>query len=238
MNKYQRLVVATALMNMLAMVLFPPFASQPLAKGSLPSFEGFYPLVTQLGSKPLYKELLTLELMFVIINTLTAWLILQKKKHPTNIPDFAFGHAIGWFAAINLAIIFTFPPFEPYPSLLRTETGEFDSFYFILGHRSQRAIFWPLLYLECMLVIINALGHLLLFSAIKRGDDKTRRKLMQLTGDLPDEAIQEIAENSRHMIEAKHSHNSSTLGRGPDRRRAKNVRIKEERRSGTDRRNP
>ncbi|MFZ4537810.1 hypothetical protein, partial [Propionivibrio sp.] len=52
MNKYQRLVMVAALMNALVMVLFPPFTSQPLARGMLPGFEGFYPLITQLGNKP------------------------------------------------------------------------------------------------------------------------------------------------------------------------------------------
>ena len=39
MNKYQRLVVVTALINALVMVLFPPFTSQPLVKGVLPGFD-------------------------------------------------------------------------------------------------------------------------------------------------------------------------------------------------------
>ena len=41
MNKYQRLVIAAAVINMLVMLLFPPFLSQPLAKGTLPGFDGF-----------------------------------------------------------------------------------------------------------------------------------------------------------------------------------------------------
>lgn len=81
MNKYQRLVVV-AVMNALLFVLFPPFTSQPLARGALPGFDGFYPLFTQLGRKPVFTTLLSLQLMFVGINTLAGWLVLQNRQAP------------------------------------------------------------------------------------------------------------------------------------------------------------
>ncbi|MGE4449291.1 MAG: hypothetical protein AB7E15_13440, partial [Azospira sp.] len=68
MNKYQRLVCIVALLDLLLMVLFPPFNNTPLARGALNSFDGFYPLLTQLGHKPIHQELLTLQLMFVAAN--------------------------------------------------------------------------------------------------------------------------------------------------------------------------
>ncbi len=239
MNKYQRLVIVVALMNGLIMLLFPPFTSQPLAKGMLPSFDGFYPIFTQIGSKPMFKELLSMELMLLGINTMIGWLALQSKKHHGDIPDFSFMQAIGWFTLVNLAIIFAFPPFEPYQSLLRSDAGGFDSFYFILGSRSQRAIFWPLLYLECMFIIINALGLILLFGAIKRSDDETRRRLIQLTDDLPDDDIARITKEIQLKIKAQASNVSAPLGRGTDRRRTpRTARTTDssERRTGDDRR--
>ena len=72
MNKYQRLIIIVAAMNVLLMLLFPPFANQPLAKGMIPGLQGFYPVFMQFGKQPVFSELLTLELMFVAINTLTA----------------------------------------------------------------------------------------------------------------------------------------------------------------------
>ncbi|MGP1609484.1 MAG: hypothetical protein ACTS5G_02170, partial [Burkholderiales bacterium] len=202
MNKYQRLVITVAAINALVMILFPPFNSQPLARGMLPSFDGFYPLTSQLGSKPLYTELLTLQLLFVAVNTLSAWLVLQSKRHHDDIPEFAFIQGIGGFLAINLAVICLFPPFEPYQSLIRSTGSTFDSFYFIFGDRSQRPIYVPLLYLECMVVVINALSFLLLFNAIKRGDEATRRKIIRLTEDLPDQTLLEIRAAIEHQIEA------------------------------------
>lgn len=221
MNKYQRLVITVAAINALVMILFPPFNNLPLAKGMLPSFDGFYPLFANIGSKQLYKELLTLQLMFVGANTLTAWLVLQNKKHHDDIPEFAFVQGIVCFLAVNLTIICLFPPFEPYQSLVRSTGSTFDSFYFIFGDRSQRPIYAPLLYLECVFIVINALAFLLLFNAVKRGDEATRRRIMRLTEDLPDETLLEIREAIEHKIEEHHAHDNpahSPLGRTTDRR--------------------
>lgn len=221
MNKYQRLVITVAAINALVMILFPPFNNLPLAKGMLPSFDGFYPLFANIGSKQLYRELLTLQLMFVGANTLTAWLVLQNKKHHDDIPEFAFAQGIVGFLAVNLTIIFLFPPFEPYQSLVRSTGSTFDSFYFIFGDRSQRPIYASLLYIECVFIVINALAFLLLFNAVKRGDEATRRRIMRLTEDLPDETLLEIREAIEHKIEEHHAHDNpahSSLGRTTDRR--------------------
>lgn len=222
MNKYQRLVITVAAINALVMILFPPFNSQPLAKGMLPSFDGFYPLLANLGNKQLYRELLTLQLMFVGANTLTAWLVLQNKKHHDDIPEFAFMQGIGCFLAVNLTVIFLFPPFEPYQSLVRSTGSTFDSFYFIFGDRSQRPIYAPLLYLETVFIVINTLTFMLLFNAVKRGDEATRRKIIRLAEDLPDETLLEIREAIEHKIESHHAQSHSlppALGRAADRRR-------------------
>ena len=240
MNKYQRLVIIIAMIDALMMVLFPPFNSQPLAKGMLPSFDGFYPLLTTLGGKLLYKELLTLQLMFVGANTLTAWLVLQNKKYHDDIPEFAFMQGIACFVAVNLALIFAFPPFEPYQSLIRSTGSTFDSFYFIFGDRSQRPIYAPLLYLECVFIVINALTLMLLFNAVKRGDEATRRKIMRLTNDLPDETLLEIREAIEHKIEEHHAHDKQaqqSLGRSTDRRHHNDPNYRgPERRKGNNRR--
>jgi hypothetical protein len=240
MNKYQRLVIVIAMVDVVVMVLFPPFNSQPLAKGMLPSFDGFYPLITNLGHKQLYTELLTLQLMFVGANTLTAWLVLQSKKHHDDIPEFAFMLGIACFLAVNLAVIFTFPPFEPYQSLVRSTGSTFDSFYFIFGARSKRPIYEPLLYLECVFIIINALTFMLLFNAVKRGDEATRRRIMRLTEDLPDETLLEIREAIEHKIEEHHVHDKPgqhPLGRTSDRRHHDDPNYRgPERRKGNNRR--
>lgn len=44
MNKYQRLAINIAAIDTLLMLLFPPFSSQPLARGMQPGFDGYYPV--------------------------------------------------------------------------------------------------------------------------------------------------------------------------------------------------
>lgn len=86
MNKYQRLAINIAAIDTLLMLLFPPFSSQPLARGMQPGFDGYYPVFSQLGTAAIHSELLVLQLIFVAINALSAWLVLQTKIHH-DIPD-------------------------------------------------------------------------------------------------------------------------------------------------------
>ena len=214
MNKYQRLVLIVALLDALVMVLFPPFNNVPLTRGALPSFDGFYPLLTHLGKKPIHQVLLALQLMFVAANGLVAWLLLRQEQ-PQDIPTFRYHRAIGLFAAVNLAIVFLFPPFEPYPSLLRQAASSgFESFYFVFGDRSQRPVFVPLLYLESVFVAVNALACWLLFNAVRRSEDAARRK------------VDEVA--ARHV--------DAQLGRGEDRRQQADPDYHEEERRHGERR--
>ena len=213
MNKYQRLVIAAAVINTLVMLLFPPFLSQPLARGIMPGFDGFYPLTALIGGKPLFKELLTLQLMFIGINVLSAWLALSGKTQQGHTPNFSCVHGIGWFSLINLLLIFAFPPFESHRTLLYGSTGGFDGFYFIFENNFRRSIFWPLLYIECTFIVINALGLFLLFNVIKNSSDKERS----------------ISEEENRL-------KAAPLGREADRRRNKKPHVGVERRSATDRR--
>jgi hypothetical protein len=169
MNKYQRLVMIVALIDALVMILFPPFNSRPLARFMPDSFDGYYPLLNALSDKPIHTTLLTLQLMFVGANALAGWLVLQTKKHHEDIPTFRYAEGIAWFIAVNLTLIFLFPPFEPYQSLQKNAGSTFDSFYFVFGDRSKRPFYLPLLQLEVMWVFINALVFWLLFNTVKRG---------------------------------------------------------------------
>lgn len=219
MNKYQRLIVAVALVNVLVMLLFPPFNDVPLSRLVQPSFDGYFPLLGNLGRRSVNANLLTLQLLFVAVNALAAWLVLQNaevierdESSPTRIL-----RGIGIFAAVNLTVILLFPPFEPYAALTRAVGSTFDSFYFVFGSRVARPIFGPLLYLECVFVAVNALALWLLFNAVRRREERRRSMAASATdgpfGDAAD------------------------FGRGPERRHQASPRYRgPERRSGTDRR--
>jgi hypothetical protein len=240
MNKYQRLVVIVALINALIMILFPPFNSLPLARGMPGGFDGYHPILAALDGKPLNTALLSIQLMLVGANALAAWLVLQTKVHH-DIPSFRYAEGIGIFIAMNLAVIFLFPPFEPYQSLQKAAGSSFDSFYFIFGDRSRRPIFIPMLQLEVIWVAINALALWLLFNAVRRNDDVAREKILALARDLPDEQLEKITAEIQHRIEEHHAHElphaAPAMGRGPDRRHAEAGDFPgQERRTGHDRR--
>lgn len=241
MNKYQRLVVIVAVIDVLVMLLFPPFNDRSLARGMPESFDGFYPVMSALGERPVNSALLSLQLFFVTINGLAAWLVLQTKKHHEDLPVFAYAQGIAWFITVNLAIVFLFPPFEPYQSLQRNAGPTFDSFYFVFGDRSKRPIYEPLLHLEVIFIVVNAMALWLLFNAVKRNDDAAREKILHLAEALPDEQLQKLTAEIQHRIEEhQQSHNadpSPGLGRGTDRRHHTDPAYRgPERRSGVDRR--
>lgn len=170
MNRYQRILLAVALANGLLVLFFPPFNNTPLAKGALATFDGFLPFFA--GQGPVNRELLSLELMFLGANTLTAWLLLQAAG--IRPPKYVLGIAV--LTISNLMVILLFPPFEPYSSISKTIPGTFDSFYFIMGSRSQRAIFFPMLYMECAFVVVNALVLALLFKGLDRSTPTAPRQ--------------------------------------------------------------
>lgn len=240
MNKYQRLVIIVALIDIIVMLLFPPFNGRSLARGFPESFDGYYPILAALGDKPINSALLTMQLMFVSANALAAWLVLQTKEHHRDIPVFRYSEGIAVFVVINLALIFLFPPFEPYQSLQRHIGSTFDSFYFVFGDRSQRPFYLPMLQLEILWVIVNALALWLLFNAVRRNDEAAKAKILALAEDLPDEALERLSEELRHRAGEHHAqaaHPDAGLGRGPDRRHEAGADYHgPERRSGTDRR--
>ena len=240
MNKYQRLVVIVAAVNIALMLLFPPFLDNPMRRGVLPNFEGFYPLFSAYGVKRIHNELLTLQLMFVVINGLIAWLVLDRQTGKGDLPEFRYTRAIGIFLAANLALLFAFPPFESYASLVKYEAPSFDGFYFVLGDKRHRNFFIPLLYLEIILLVINGLVVWLLFNTVRRTELFAKEKILELAKALPPEQLAEVSKTLSYK--AVHPSNATAphephLGVGPDRRKYQDPRYRgPERRKGGDRR--
>lgn len=240
MNKYQRVIVIVAAVDIALMLLFPPFLDSPLRRGVLPSFEGFYPLFSAYGVKRIHNELLTLQIMFVVINGLIAWLVLDRQTAKGDLPEFRYTRAIGIFLLANLALLLAFPPFESYASLLKYEAPNFDGFYFVAGDKRHRNFFIPILYLEVTLVVINTLVIWLLFNTVRRAELFAKEKILELAQALPPEQLTEVSKTLGYKAvhpggtEAPHGPH---LGAGPDRRKYQDPRYRgPERRKGGDRR--
>lgn len=240
MNKYQRVVVIVAAVNIALMLLFPPFLDSPLRRGVLPSFEGFYPLFSAYGVKRIHNELLTLQIMFVVINGLIAWLVLDRQAVKGDLPEFRYTRAIGIFLLANLALLLAFPPFESYASLLKYDAPTFDGFYFVGGDKRHRNFFIPILYLETTLVVINTLVIWLLFNTVRRAELFAKEKILELAQALPPEQLAEVSKTlSYKAIHPEHgeAQQEPQLGAGPDRRKYQDPRYRgPERRKGGDRR--
>ena len=244
MNKYQRLVITVAIIDLIVVLLFPPFVDRPLARNALPSFDGFYFLMAELGRRPIDVALLTLELFWIGANLLSAWLLLERPEGDEGKPASESKTAIGIsiFAAVNLAVLCLFPPFEQYNSLLRATAPGFDSFYFIFGDRSARPLFLPLLHLEIFFVLINALALFLLFSAVQRGETAERERAAAAAENTAERGRKAYVPletpEQRQLAEQKRAELLATLGRKEDRRHQDDAAYPgNERRAGHDRRN-
>lgn len=237
MNKYQRVVVIVMAVNIALMLLFPPFLDNPIRRGVLPSFEGFYPLLSAYGVRRIHSELLTLQVMFIVINGLIAWLILDRGAVKGDIPEFRYTRAAGMFVAANIAFIMLFPPFESYSSLAKFEAPTFDGFYFSLGDKRHRHYFIPILYLEITLVIIDSMVVWLLFNTVRRAELAAKEKIIELARALPPEQLAEVTASLRSEYRLIETPQEPHFGAGPDRRRRQDPRYRgPERRVGGDRR--
>lgn len=246
MNRYQNIVVIVAAGTLLLMLLFPPFLDNPMALGAPKSFESFYFVFMAPAGTRIYNELLTVEIIFVLVNALTAWLVLNRGHgRDINVSDRAAAKGLLLFALVDFAVIGLFPPFQPYQSLVRALPDGFDGFYFAFGDKRHREIFLPLLYLELILVSIDLLVVWLLFGLLRRSISAVDAQLIAAVHHLPAreaeaiiEAIEaEAAHVPEHPVADQPPPEHHELGRGGDRRHHQDPDYHgPERRSGHDRR--
>lgn len=240
MNKYQRLVITVAIIDLIVILLFPPFVEKSLVRNAFPTFDGFYFLLSELGRRPIDAALLSLELLWVGANLLSGWLLLSGPgRAGPGETRFSFGFGIVMVTLTNLTIVLLFPPFEQYNSVLRTTAPGFDSFYFVFGNRSARPIFLPLLQLQVFFILINALGLYLLFSAVQRSETAEQDRQMLISRpsgtvpERPSETPEQRAAAERHKAELLASlgrkkedrrHRADPGFRGPERRKGQDRR--------------
>lgn len=210
MNRYQRILVAVAFVNALIMVLYPPFNSLSLSKFAGASFDGFYPVYSQFGKKLIDADLLMLELMLLATDVLAAWLMLQG-RNDENIARRRYSQGIAIVAAINIGVMLLFPPFETYSSTLRYAGSSFDSFYFAFGTRSSRPIFAPLLYLELIFVVVNALLLWLLFHAVEAPEDALQTRIATVAGALDRSELAQLSADMRGKADAHRRANGGAI---------------------------
>ena len=152
MNRTRRLITVLAAVNIVVMLLVPPCDSLVLGRGTLPTFDAYYPIFDTHPRRFINTDLLSVQLAWVGANALVAFLMAVPGRVASGVSPRT---AVLGIAAINLVLMLLFPPFENYSSSTRIVASHFDGFYFAFGDRAQRALYLPLLYLELMALAVN-----------------------------------------------------------------------------------
>jgi hypothetical protein len=165
MNKFQLTVLLAALANLALMLIFPPFNSQSMLRAGPASFDAFYPVFDAPVSATLNSGLLYLEVFFVLVNAVLAWVLLQGAPQQPSSPRVRWQNVLQWMVIANLLLILLFPPFETQPD------RAFEGFRFALSGSVQRGIFLPFLFLELFLLALDAAALWLAFGFVARWDE-------------------------------------------------------------------
>jgi hypothetical protein len=168
MNRQQLLAVAIAAANLVLMLLFPPFDYVALQRGNIPTFDGFYFLLSEHVNLAINRDFLTLEILVILINAGISWFLLRDKTSDYRRDGNRYQRGVLWLVAVNLMLMLLFPPFEYYYAITPSSLPTFDGFYFVLGDNAQRQIVAPVLYIEIVLLLVNGALLWLLFE--ERGD--------------------------------------------------------------------
>ncbi len=165
MNKFQLTVLIATLANLALMLIFPPFNSQSMLRAGPASFDAFYSVFDAPVSATLNSGLLYLEVFFVLVNAVLAWLLLQGAPQQPSSPRVRWQNVLQWLVIANLLLILLFPPFETQPD------RAFEGFRFALSGSVQRGIFLPFLFLELFLLALDAAALWLAFGLVARWDE-------------------------------------------------------------------
>lgn len=79
-NRNQRIVLGLLSMNLVLMILFPPFENfTAITKAALPTFEGFYFIFGDNSVRQIVTPILYIELALALINGGLLWLLFRDK---------------------------------------------------------------------------------------------------------------------------------------------------------------
>jgi hypothetical protein len=231
MNRFQKVVLCGAALDIVVLFLFPPYDLIRVGRGT-PMFDAFYPIFSVPPSRVINGDVLYLFTFAVLINAALGWLLLAGSKSAPDEPRIAPQALVIVFGIVNLAVAMLFPPMEAFPFAQRITVGTFDGFYFAFGDKSRRSIFVPLLYMESLFVLTNACAFWLAMSIARRTQSAAPAgESGALTMFAQADALRARAEQKLQAAA------TPVLQRGPDRRRRQDMAYKgPERRRKVERR--
>ena len=153
MNKYQKLVALIAAVNLLLLLLFPPYDYLGSAHNNVPNFDAFHFVFADHANLRLNDNFLAIECVTVLINTAIAWLLLGPRARLRRLLDRQ--HLVLLAVALNLLLALLFPPFQDQYIASEALLPSFDGFYFLFANNSSRVLITPMLWLEVAFILVN-----------------------------------------------------------------------------------
>ena len=161
MNKYQAAALIVAAINLLLMLLFPPYDYLGSAHNNVPNFDGFLFVFGGHPNRTVNDNFLSIEIFIVLINAAIVWLLQRDRVRLRRRPDRQNLVLLG--VALNLILALLFPPFQNYYTGSQALLPSFDGFYFLFADNSSRVLITPMLWLEVVFILVNGAMLWLLF---------------------------------------------------------------------------
>ncbi len=155
MNRNRSIALAIAVANLVLITLFPPVEQYSVASSTVPVFAGFYFITHKPPLSIVNVDLLTIEIIVVLVNLAIAWLLLQDRPRGARSRKLSLQNASLLFTGVNLVLMLLFPPMESVFALTKAAIPTFEGFFFIFTQKPAHVIVETLLYLEIMFILVN-----------------------------------------------------------------------------------
>jgi len=153
-----------AAVNLLLVLLLPPFEQCSLASSQVPAFAGFNFILAAPSASQINTGVLWLETIVVLANAGIAWLLLRDRSAaaPTRRKrHFQNGALV--ITGVNLVLMLLFPPFESVFAVTNAALPNFEGSYFIFSQKPNHTIVTTLLYVEVVFILANGALFWLIF---------------------------------------------------------------------------
>lgn len=153
MNRYQTAALIVAAINLLLILLFPPFDYLGNTHYNVPHFGGFSFVFGDYPNRRINSNFLSIEIFIVLINAMIVWLLQRDWARLRRRLDRQNLVLLG--VALNLLLVLLFPPFQDHYLESQALLPAFDGFYFVLGDNSRRVLVAPMLWIEVVFILVN-----------------------------------------------------------------------------------
>lgn len=151
-------------MNLLLVLLFPPFDQYSIADSKVPAFAGFHFAFAAPPLAEVNRAVLWLEAVVVLANAGIAWLLLRDRPAGTGRRwKLNLQNGVLFVTAVNLVLMLLFPPFESVFAVTNAALPNFEGFYLIFSRKPSHTIVTTLLYIEVVFILTNGAMFWLIF---------------------------------------------------------------------------